>query len=68
VDGASITQARALVRLERQPSLTERVFRELRDAIVNNELAPHSPTNIEQLAATLGVSRTPIREALPALL
>ena len=57
----------ALTRLARQPSLTERVFRQLRDAIVNNELAPGQAVSIEQLAGMLGVSRTPVREALPAL-
>jgi DNA-binding GntR family transcriptional regulator len=57
----------ALVRLQRQPSLTERVFRQLRDAIVNNELASGTLMSIEGLAGLLGVSRTPIREALPAL-
>jgi DNA-binding GntR family transcriptional regulator len=57
----------ALAPLRRQPSLTERVFRQLRDAIVKNELAPGALVSIEQLAGLLGVSRTPIREALPAL-
>jgi len=60
-------ESSALVRLQRQPSLTERVFRQLRDAIVNNELAPGALMSIEHLAGMLGVSRTPIREALPAL-
>lgn len=57
----------ALVRLHRPPSLTERVFRQLRDAIVKNELPSGSTVTIERLAAMLGVSRTPVREALPAL-
>jgi DNA-binding GntR family transcriptional regulator len=57
----------ALTRLHRQPSLTERVFRQLRDAIVKNELAPGTSVTIERLATLLGVSRTPVREALPAL-
>src|SRR5947208_865948 len=60
-------EASALSRLQRQPSLTERVFRQLRDAIVNNELAPNALVSIEHLAGMLGVSRTPIREGLPAL-
>lgn len=57
----------ALGRLTRQPSLTERVFVQLRDAIVNNELPPGALVSIEGLAGLLGVSRTPVREALPAL-
>jgi DNA-binding GntR family transcriptional regulator len=57
----------ALTPLSRVPSLTERVFNQLRDAIVNRELPPRQAIAIEHLAAMLGVSRTPIREALPAL-
>ncbi|MCC6173916.1 MAG: GntR family transcriptional regulator [Chloroflexi bacterium] len=60
-------EAPALVRLQRQPSLTERVFRQLRDAIVNAEFAPGDVVTIEHVAAMLGVSRTPVREAMPAL-
>ena len=40
---------------------------QLRAAIVRREIAPGAPVVIEQLAEALGVSRTPIREALPAL-
>src|SRR4051812_27830042 len=61
------SEGSALTPLQRQPSLTERVFRQLRDAIVGNELAPNTLVSIEHLAGMLGVSRTPIREALPAL-
>ncbi|MGE3913742.1 MAG: GntR family transcriptional regulator [Chloroflexota bacterium] len=68
VSALPTTEASALVRLQRPPSLTERVLRRLRDAIVNNELAPGTLMSIEHLASMLGVSRTPIREALPALL
>src|SRR5829696_3937987 len=60
-------QRSGLARIERVPSLTERVLGQLRDAIVGHELRPGQPVVIEQLAETLGVSRTPIREALPAL-
>ena len=53
--------------LDRAPSLSARVFQQLRDAVISGELAPSAPVVIEQLAATLGVSRTPIRESLLAL-
>jgi len=51
--------------LDRAPSLSlsARVFQQLRDAVVSGELAPSAPVIIEQLAPTLGVSRTPIRES-----
>src|SRR5262245_806808 len=56
-----------LTPIERPPSLTARVLGQLREAIVDQALRPGQPVVIEQLAETLGVSRTPIREALPAL-
>src|SRR5438094_4114879 len=62
-----VSTQRSLVPLVRQPGLTERVFQQLRDAIVRQELTPGQPVGIEQLAGLLGVSRTPVREALPAL-
>jgi DNA-binding GntR family transcriptional regulator len=43
------------------------VLQQLRDAIVRQELTPGQAVGIEQLAGLLGVSRTPVREALPAL-
>jgi DNA-binding GntR family transcriptional regulator len=57
-----------LSRIERSPSLSERVLSHLKSAIVERELAPGQPIVIEHLADSLGVSRTPIREALPALM
>ena len=66
-EAPTTTPPPALGRLARQPSLTERVFRQLRDAIVNRELSPGALVSIEGLAGLLGVSRTPVREALPAL-
>jgi hypothetical protein len=40
---------RALVPLDRQPSLTERVLRQLRDAIVRQELIPGQSVAIEHV-------------------
>lgn len=48
-------------------SLRERVYLALRDAIVTGELAPGQRLRDQQLAAQLGVSRTPVREALQRL-
>jgi DNA-binding GntR family transcriptional regulator len=44
-----------------------RVYANLRDAIVRAELAPGRQLSENELAATLGVSRTPVREALQRL-
>jgi DNA-binding GntR family transcriptional regulator len=44
-----------------------RVYANLRDAIVRAELAPGRQLSENELAASLGVSRTPVREALQRL-
>jgi DNA-binding GntR family transcriptional regulator len=48
-------------------SLPETVYRELRGAIVNGTFQPGQMLRQEQIARKLGVSRAPLREALPRL-
>ena len=48
-------------------SLRQRVYEALRDAIVGGDLAPDQRLRDLDLAAHLGVSRTPVREALQRL-
>ncbi len=48
-------------------SLPDRVYRGLRDAILNGTFAPGQMLRQEEVAAQLGVSRSPLREALPRL-
>jgi DNA-binding GntR family transcriptional regulator len=48
-------------------STRARVYANLRDAIVRAELAPGRQLSENELAASLGVSRTPVREALVRL-
>lgn len=48
-------------------SLREQVYRALRDALVSGELPPGQRLRDQDLAARLGVSRTPVREALQRL-
>jgi len=45
-------------------TLTDWAYRELKDAIVNLRLRPGEPLREAALAAMLGVSKTPVREAL----
>jgi DNA-binding GntR family transcriptional regulator len=45
-------------------SLTERVYVALREAIVSKRLAPGETVTEAKLAAQLGISKTPVREAL----
>ena len=47
--------------------LRDAAYRAIRDAIVHGALAPGERLNDEQLISWLGVSRTPIREALTRL-
>ncbi len=48
-------------------SLAERAYRALRDRLVMLEIRPGAPINEDQLAQSLGVGRTPVREALKRL-
>lgn len=52
----------------RTPSLGEQVYRQVTAGIVALEIPPGELLVIEHIALRLGVSRTPIREALPRLL
>jgi len=54
-------------KLERPRSLRDQIHERLRSAIVSGELEPGSPIIEADLAATLGASRTPVREALRRL-
>lgn len=49
------------------PSLPEIVYRELRRAILNGMFTPGQMLRQEEVASQLGVSRSPLREALPRL-
>jgi GntR family transcriptional regulator, rspAB operon transcriptional repressor len=48
-------------------NLHERVYIYVRDKIINNELKPGSRIDYEELISELGVSRTPLRDALNRL-
>ncbi|OPF80959.1 GntR family transcriptional regulator [Streptomyces antioxidans] len=50
-----------------EPSLAERAYRTIRDRLVMLEIRPGEPINEDQLAQSLGVGRTPVREALKRL-
>jgi DNA-binding GntR family transcriptional regulator len=48
-------------------SFAERAYRDIRDRLVMLDIAPGSPLNDDELAGSLGVGRTPVREALKRL-
>ena len=45
-------------------SLGERVYKSLRDHILSQAYPPGSKLNVEQLCRNLGVSRTPVWDAM----
>jgi DNA-binding GntR family transcriptional regulator len=49
------------------PTLPEFVYRELRKAILNGMFSPGQMLRQDEVASRLGVSRSPLREALPRL-
>ncbi|MDQ7849257.1 MAG: GntR family transcriptional regulator [Armatimonadota bacterium] len=49
------------------PSLSERVYVALKQSIAEQKLKPGSKLSVPRLAAALGVSRTPVKEALERL-
>jgi phosphonate utilization transcriptional regulator len=55
------------IELVRQQSLTSLVQREIERRIVASELAPGAKLNEAELAAAMGISRGPVREAFRAL-
>jgi phosphonate utilization transcriptional regulator len=61
------TRPDAAIELVRQESLTSLVQREIERRIVAGELSPGAKLNEAELAAAMGVSRGPLREAFRAL-
>ncbi len=57
----------SLSRIAATPDLTEQVYQRLLYAICDGELAPGARLTQEELAATLGVSRQPVLQALRVL-
>jgi DNA-binding GntR family transcriptional regulator len=45
-------------------SLADQVYRKLRQALMRGEMRPHQRLKIRELAASLGTSETPVREAI----
>jgi DNA-binding GntR family transcriptional regulator len=60
------TSGKPIALAERRP-LHEEVIEQLRDMIVQGGLAPETKLNERVLAAQLGISRTPLREAIKYL-
>jgi len=54
----------ALNKINKPESLAKKVQKTLRQSILNNELTPNVIYNEQRIAQDLGISRTPVREAL----
>lgn len=65
--GDQHTQALTTIVMERRPALATIVAEKIRDAIIFGELGLGEAVSEERLASMLGVSRTPVREALTHL-
>ncbi len=52
---------------KRHPTMAEAALAELQDSILSGELAPGSPLRLEELADRLGMSISPVREAVRRL-
>ena len=68
----SVTSSEGVVELilssaGRTESLKQKAYRTIRQAIVNSDLKPNTQLSEARLAEQLGMSRTPIREALKQL-
>src|SRR5207248_2662351 len=64
---ASTMESTPLCRVQRAESIAARTYRELRNALVRQAIAPGQRLVEADLAQQLGVSRTPVREALARL-
>lgn len=56
-----------MLELKRKTNLSEQAYNEIKDAICTGVISPGSILSENQVAAQLGMSRTPVREALRAL-
>jgi DNA-binding GntR family transcriptional regulator len=56
-----------LTPIRRSRSLTQDAYRQIKSAIIANELKPGQQLKEEELASQLGISSTPLREALAKL-
>ncbi|MGH3041847.1 MAG: GntR family transcriptional regulator, partial [Gaiellaceae bacterium] len=57
----------ALARGKRHQTMAEAAVADLQEAILAGELAPGAPLRLEELARSLGMSISPVREAVRRL-
>jgi DNA-binding GntR family transcriptional regulator len=52
------------IQIEQPVSIREKIYQQLKHEILNNKIPPNATLSETQLAKQIGISRTPIREAL----
>ena len=62
-----MTLSETTVARKRHPTMAEAALAELQDSILSGELAPGAPLRLEELADRLGMSISPVREAVRRL-
>lgn len=62
-----MSEAASINPVELDEPLTQRAYTEIRSAILEGRLEPGSLTSVRTLSEALGISRTPVREALVEL-
>lgn len=56
-----------LIPTDKKASLSDEAYRYIQEKVVTREFPPHSMLNEIEIASTLGISRTPVREAIKQL-
>lgn len=56
-----------MLQANRKPSLSQRAYNQIKDALLNGTILSGDVLSENQLAADMGMSRTPVREALRTL-
>jgi len=56
-----------ILKLENYELLNQKVYRVLKNAIVRGDLAPNSKLSLQEIAKSLKISTTPVREAINKL-
>jgi DNA-binding GntR family transcriptional regulator len=62
-----VPKTNALQRIDSSPSLKDRAYAAIKDAILTLKLEPGAPLVESDLATSLGISKTPVRDALQEL-
>ena len=57
----------SLPKIKNTETLTNKAYQVIKDAIIKNQIKPEEPIYEQELAETLGISRTPVRSALEKL-